>query len=67
MWDIYNEPGQFGIGEKAITLLELVWKWALEVRPSQPLTAVNGWEGLTSSAHFQTSSSKVIAFSPMPN
>ena len=21
MWDIYNEPGQFGIGEKAITLL----------------------------------------------
>ena len=39
MWDIYNEPGQFGIGEKAITLLELVWKWALEVRPSQPLTA----------------------------
>ena len=39
MWDIYNEPGQFGIGEKAITLLELVWKWASEVRPSQPLTA----------------------------
>ena len=39
MWDIYNEPGQFGIGEKAITLLEFVWKWALEVRPSQPLTA----------------------------
>ena len=39
MWDIYNEPGQFGIGEKAITLLELVWKWALEVRPSHPLTA----------------------------
>ena len=39
MWDIYNEPGQFGIGEKAITLLELVWNWALEVRPSQPLTA----------------------------
>jgi hypothetical protein len=39
MWDIYNEPGQFGIGEKAITLLVLVWEWALEVRPSQPLTA----------------------------
>ena len=39
MWDVYNEPGQFGISDKAISLLELVWKWALEVRPSQPLTA----------------------------
>lgn len=39
MWDVYNEPGQFGISDKAISLLELVWKWALEARPSQPLTA----------------------------
>ena len=39
MWDIYNEPGQFGIGDKSLTLLELTWKWAYEVRPSQPLTA----------------------------
>ncbi len=39
MWDIYNEPGQFGIGDKSLTLLDLTWKWAYEVRPSQPLTA----------------------------
>ena len=39
MWDIYNEPGQFGIGDKSITLLELVWEWALNVRPTQPLTS----------------------------
>ena len=39
MWDIYNEPGQFGIGDKSLTLLELTWEWAYEVRPSQPLTA----------------------------
>ena len=39
MWDIYNEPGQFGIGDKSLTLLELVWSWAHEVRPSQPLTS----------------------------
>ena len=39
MWDIYNEPGQFGIGDKSLTLLELTWGWAYEVRPSQPLTA----------------------------
>jgi len=39
MWDIYNEPGQFGIGDKSLTLLDLTWKWAYEIRPSQPLTA----------------------------
>ena len=39
MWDLYNEPGQFGISDKALPLLKLVWKWAHEVRPSQPLTA----------------------------
>tara|TARA_B100000575_G_scaffold101376_1_gene80825 strand:+ start:3585 stop:4640 length:1056 start_codon:yes stop_codon:yes gene_type:complete len=39
IWDIYNEPGQFGIGEKTLTLLKLVWEWAHEVRPMQPLTS----------------------------
>ena len=39
MWDLYNEPGQFGIGETSLPLLEYVWDWAHEVRPSQPLTA----------------------------
>jgi len=39
MWDIYNEPGQFGIGENSLRLLESVWDWSHEVRPSQPLTS----------------------------
>ena len=26
MWDIYNEPGQFGIGDKSITLLKKTWE-----------------------------------------
>ena len=39
MWDLYNEPGQFGIGEKSYTLLDFVWNWAHEIRPSQPLTS----------------------------
>ena len=38
MWDLYNEPGQFGVGEKSIKLLDLTWKWAREVNPTQPLT-----------------------------
>ena len=39
LWDIYNEPGQFGIGDNSIALLEMVWEWAQEIRPKQPLTA----------------------------
>ena len=39
MWDLYNEPGQFGIGETSYKFLENVWSWAHEVRPSQPLTS----------------------------
>ena len=39
LWDIYNEPGQFGIGEESFDFLKLVWDWAHEVRPEQPLTS----------------------------
>ena len=39
MWDIYNEPGQFGMGDKALKLLSLTWEWAHEARPSQPITS----------------------------
>ncbi|MFL2697763.1 MAG: 1,4-beta-xylanase [Gammaproteobacteria bacterium] len=39
MWDIYNEPGQFGVGDKSLELLTMTWDWAQEVRPSQPLTS----------------------------
>jgi len=39
MWDLYNEPGQFGVGDKSIKLLELTWTWAREINPSQPLTS----------------------------
>ena len=39
MWDIYNEPGQFGYRDKALKLLQYTWEWALEIRPSQPLTS----------------------------
>ena len=39
MWDLYNEPGQGGKAEKSLKLLQLTWKWAHSVRPSQPLTS----------------------------
>jgi hypothetical protein len=39
MWDLYNEPGNSGYGNKSMALLRQVFDWAREVRPSQPLTA----------------------------
>lgn len=38
-WDLYNEIGQGRNGDNGVKLLLLTWKWAWEVRPSQPLTA----------------------------
>ncbi len=37
MWDLYNEPGRSGQGNKSFQLLQLTWNWAQAVRPSQPL------------------------------
>lgn len=39
MWDLYNEPGQNGLGNVSNELLKLTWIWAREINPSQPLTS----------------------------
>jgi hypothetical protein len=37
-WDLYNEPGNFGMNEKSLPLLIASFLWARDVNPSQPLT-----------------------------
>ncbi|MBK7131539.1 MAG: 1,4-beta-xylanase [Bacteroidales bacterium] len=39
LWDMYNEPGNSGYGNKSIPLLEKAFEWGWEVRPSQPLSS----------------------------
>lgn len=39
LWDLYNEPGNAGHGNKSMVLLQKVFGWAREVAPSQPVTA----------------------------
>ena len=39
VWDLYNEPGNSGSGEKSMPLLQAVFQWAREANPEQPLTA----------------------------
>lgn len=37
-WDLYNEPGASGMGNKSLPLLEASFAWARSVNPIQPLT-----------------------------
>ena len=39
MWDLYNEPGNSGMGLKSLPLLRAAFAWARAAGPSQPLTA----------------------------
>lgn len=38
-WDLYNEPGNSGLGEGSLPLLRAAFCWAREIDPDQPLTA----------------------------
>ena len=38
IWDLYNEPGNSGMGEKSLPLVEAAFAWARSAGPEQPLT-----------------------------
>lgn len=38
IWDLYNEPGNSGMGNKSLPLAEEAFAWAREAHPRQPLT-----------------------------
>lgn len=61
LWDLYNEPGNEGQGNKSLPLLKKAFQWAREVNPTQPLSA-GVWSGLQDLNDFQTASSDVITF-----
>lgn len=61
-WDLYNEPGNSGYGNKSMPLLNDVFAWGWEVRPSQPLT-VGVWNhSLTDLNKFQLENSDIISY-----
>lgn len=39
LWDLYNEPGNSGYGEKSLNLLTNIFQWGWDIRPDQPLTS----------------------------
>ncbi|WPU92123.1 cellulase family glycosylhydrolase [Mucilaginibacter sabulilitoris] len=62
LWDLYNEPGNSGKGDKSLPLLKNVFKWAREVNPTQPVSAgVWSWKLETLNA-YQVANSDVITY-----
>ncbi|MEI7901188.1 MAG: cellulase family glycosylhydrolase, partial [bacterium] len=61
LWDLYNEPGNEGQGNKSLPLLKKAFQWARESNPTQPLTA-GVWTGFKDFNDFQEAASDVITF-----
>jgi len=62
MWDLYNEPGNSGYGDKSLPLLEKAFEWGREINPSQPLTAGVWNDELHNLNKFQLENSDVITY-----
>jgi len=62
MWDLYNEPGNSGLGSKSLPLLKAAFKWARQERPVQPLTAGIWNTELKELNALQISASDIITF-----
>jgi hypothetical protein len=62
LWDLYNEPGNSGYGNKSMDLLKAVFRWGREIDPSQPLS-VGVWNrDLTELNAFQLENSDIITY-----
>ena len=61
-WDLYNEPGNSGYGEKSLPLLKEVFRWGREVNPAQPLTSAVWSINLKELNKFQIENSDIITY-----
>jgi hypothetical protein len=62
VWDLYNEPGNSGYGNRSMVLLESVFSWARAVNPEQPIT-VGVWNySLKELNQFQIENSDIITY-----
>ncbi len=62
LWDLYNEPGNSGYGNKSMPLLKAVFSWAREINPSQPVSAGVWDDNLKDLSAFQIENSDVITY-----
>ncbi len=62
IWDLYNEPGNNKYGNKSMYLLQKVYEWGWEVRPSQPMSTGVWNPGLTDLNNYQLQNSDIITY-----
>ncbi|MDR0843656.1 MAG: glycoside hydrolase family 5 protein, partial [Tannerella sp.] len=62
LWDLYNEPGNSGYGDKSIPLLQKVFVWGRTANPSQPLSAGLWSKSLSGLNKIQEENSDVITY-----
>jgi hypothetical protein len=62
LWDLYNEPGNSGYGNKSLPLVQKVFTWARQVDPSQPLSIGVWKKELTELNKYQVENSDVTTY-----
>ena len=62
LWDLYNEPGNSGYGNKSMPLLKKAFQWGREINPTQPLSAGVWSKELKDLNIFQLENSDVITY-----
>jgi len=62
MWDLYNEPGNSGYGNKSLPLLKKVFEWGREINPAQPLSCGVWNNNLKDLNTFQIANSDIITY-----
>ncbi|PSL46265.1 hypothetical protein CLV51_103241 [Chitinophaga niastensis] len=62
MWDLYNEPGHFGHGDKSWPLLKNVVAWARAVELLQPITIGVWRKDFIAFNDYQVAQSDIITF-----
>jgi hypothetical protein len=62
LWDLYNEPGNSGYGNKSMPLLQQVFQWGREINPSQPLSAGVWNKDLIDLNNYQLANSDVTTY-----
>ncbi len=62
LWDVYNEPGNSGYGNKSLPLLSKIFTWGRQVNPNQPLSAGVWNNTLAELNAFQLKNSDIITY-----
>lgn len=61
LWDLYNEPGNSGMANKSLPLVEATFAWARQMKPAQPLT-IGVWGGPKEISERQIDLSDILSF-----